>query len=164
MAYDYKLIAQVNSFSELNILLAQNPGVLIGGDKVRFVLQLNEPVAPAFNLAGAELIFRNTMPPGLILDDVRGDGWYLVTIEAHATSPHFAAIGAWLAANWVRLALGTIGITVALGALIASISFLVLAIRAPGTIPETAKWIAIGLGGLAVVGWVAYAAKKKGYL
>jgi hypothetical protein len=112
---DYALIAHADSFDGLNDVLAQNPGSLNSGDKVRFVMQLNTPVAPAFNLAGAELIFDAVMPPGLILDDVRGDGWNTVIIDAHATSPQFAAVGAWLLANWVWVTLGAIGIVVALG-------------------------------------------------
>ena len=157
----YELVAQAGSFDELNQKLAGTGRSLSKGDKVRFWLQLKEPVAPAFNLAGAELIFKPIMPKGLILDDVRGEGWTTVIIEAHATSPQLAAIGAWLAANWVWVTLGAIGIAVALGVLVASAAFLVLAIHAPEAIPQTAMWIALGLGGLAAVGLVAYGVRKK---
>ncbi len=158
---NYQPVAQAGSFDELNTKLAATGGRLNSGDRVRFMLQLKEPLAPAFNLAGAELIFSRIMPKGLILDDVRGEGFTTVIIEAHATSPQLAAIGAWLAANWVWVTLGAIGITVALGVLVASAAFLVLSIHAPEVIPQTAMWIGLGLGGLTAIGLIAYATRKK---
>lgn len=158
---NYQLVAKASSFDELNTELAATGGQLYSGDKVRMILELNEPLAPAFNLAGAELIFSQVMPEGLILDDVHGEGWSTVIIEAHATSPPLAAIGVWLAANWVWVTLGAIGIAVALGVLIYSVSFLVLSVRSPETISKTAMWVAIGVGGLAVIGLIFYASQKK---
>ncbi len=164
MSDNFTLIAQAADFDELNNELAQNPGRLDSGDRVRFTMQLNGPYAPAFNLPGAELLFRDKMPPGLILDDVHGEGWSTVVIEAHATSPWFAAVGAWLVSEWYIIPLVAIGISLILGTAITSISFLVSAVRAPETVPKTAMWIAVGVGGLALISLLAFGAKKKGYI
>jgi hypothetical protein len=160
----YQLIAQGTSFDDLNSKLTANGGRLNSGDKVRFTMELNGPYAPAFNLAGAELLFRDKMPPGLILDDVRGEGMTTVIIDAHATSPWFAAVGAWLVSEWYIIPLIAIGISLILGAAITSIGFAVAFARSPQTIPQTAMWIALGVGGLALIGVIAYGAKKKGYI
>jgi hypothetical protein len=159
----YEVQAQGSSFDQLNSVLSGSNKQLQHGDKVRFVLTLNQAVAHFFDVAGAELIFRSVMPPGLILDDVYSIDASTVGIDAHATSPPFAAIGAWIAANWMWVALGAIGITVALGLLVAGISFLVLSIKSPEAAADTAKWVAIGLGFIAVgiVGIVIFSGKKK---
>lgn len=160
----YQTIAQATSFDDLNKKLTASGGRLSSGDKVRFTMELNGPYAPLFNVAGAELLFRDKMPPGLILDDVRGEGMTTVIIEAHATSPWFAAVGAWLVSEWYIIPLISIGIALILGAAITSIGFAVAFARSPQTIPQTAMWIAIGVAGVAVLGLVAYRAKKKGYI
>ena len=158
----YVVQAKGNSFDALSQSLSTSTRQLQHGDKVRFVLTLNQPIAHLFDVAGAELIFKPIMPPGIILDDVYSMDSLTVGIDAHATSPMFAAIGAWIAANWIYVALGVLGITIALGLLVAGISFLVLAIKSPQTISDTAKWIAIGLVAVSAAGIViAIAGSKK---
>jgi len=156
----YTPIAKATSFDTLSQNLSTSRQQLKHGDKIRFVLNMSQPVAHAFDLAGAELIFRPIMPPGIILDDVYSIDASTVGIDAHATSPMFAAIGAWLAANWVYVTLGAIGITIALGLLVAGVAFLVLAVGSPQTIAETSKWVAIGLGAVAV-GLIGYGIVKS---
>lgn len=160
---EYQLVAQAGSFDELNDILASDNRRLNSGDKVLFTLELNGPEAYLFNLPGAELLFRNRMPPGLVLDDVRAAGWSTVEIHAHATSPWFAAIGAWLVSEWWIIPLISLGIALVLGAIITSIGFSVAAVSAPTIIPQTAMWVALGIAGVAVVGAIAYGAKQKGY-
>lgn len=163
MANEFALIAQAGSFDELNALLQADSRQLNSGDRVRFAIDLNWPIGNLFNVPGAELIFNPVMPPGLILDDVSGSG-STVVVEAHATSPMLAAVGAWLAAHWTWVTLGAIGISIGLAALMASISFLVMSITSPEAAVSTTKWLAIGALGLATIGIVAYGAKKKGYI
>lgn len=152
-------IAKASTFGELKSLLPATE--YPKGTKIRIVMNLNQPVAPAFDLAGAELIFGQMMPEGLDLIDVRGEGWNTAIIDGESDPVVLAAIGAWLAAHWVGLSLALIGITVALGLLLLSVSLLVLAVTAPEVIPSTFKWVAAGLGALAAVLALAYGASKR---
>ena len=96
------------------------------------------PFADAFDLAGAELIFKKFMPPGLRLLDVRGRGRHEVVIRTEVVGGNTAeagqgtaemgfvftlgAVGNFIAANWLGISLVTIGLTFALGLLVASIT------------------------------------------
>ncbi len=103
-----------------------------------FIVQmgLKMPVAKAFDLAGAETLFRRVTPPGMDLVDVHSDGWSTVIVNMRvraeaaqapegsarmAALPAVAAVVAFLAANWKILALLTIGLALTLGFLATSI-------------------------------------------
>lgn len=156
---EFFLIAEANSLLELKRIL---PNLVIPkGERVRFVFDLNVPVAPAFDLAGAENSFRSLMPEGLSLIDVWGEGWYTAIIEAESDPITLAAIGAFLLKHWKLLSLLAIGITTVLGFLFLSISIFVTAVTAPEIISRTAMWVGIGLGSLAVISFVALAVRKR---
>jgi len=136
-------VARAKNFDELVEVI---PDITLPkGDPLRIVLELNLPVAKAFDLPGAELIFEPVMPEGLILEDVYGVGAWKVVIDCRVDPVGLPAVAAWLAANWKILALLAIGIPVALGLLVASVAILVLAIRAP----EVFLGIFIGVGAVA---------------
>lgn len=153
---EFFTVAEAGSFEELDKVLPQLE--IPKGAKVRFVMELNAPVAPAFDLPGAEIIFGGAMPEGLELIDVYGEGWSTAVVEAESDPVHLAAIGTFLVAHWLGLSLAAIGIMVALGFLITSIR--IDATEVAEALPETAKWIAVGLGGIALIGLVSLLAKK----
>lgn len=154
---EFYTVAEAGSFEELKEIM---PDLVIPkGERVRFVMELNQPVAPAFNMPGAELLFRAVIPEGLTLIDVRGEGWTTAIVECESDPIHLAAIGAFLLLHWKALALIAIGITLALGFLILSIR--VDATKAVEAIPEAAKWVAIGLFGAAALGLTYLAIKKR---
>jgi len=120
------------------------------GSKVRIVMDTWAPWA--FDVAGAELIFRPFIPDGLALIDVYGEaGQGIVDMEADP---------AWLLAVLVFIKSHWLAITIAgfvLTAIIASIIVLVKIAVAPA-LPVAA--IAIG-GGLALIGILAAVMAKK---
>lgn len=149
---EYFTVATANSFEELKEIMPRLE--VPKGERVRFVMELNLPVAPLFDLAGAEFIFEAVMPEGLTLIDVYGEGWRTAVIECEADPVWLPAVGAFLLLHWKALSLLAIGIMLALG-------FLILTIRVDVTkavevAPEVLKWLAIGLFGVATVGGVVY--------
>ncbi|RLC72504.1 MAG: hypothetical protein DRI26_02850 [Chloroflexi bacterium] len=123
------------------------------GTPLRAVMDLKLPVASAFDLAGAELLFRPRMPEGVILKDVHSEGPSRVVIEAEVDPAWLLAIVGFIKAHWLAISLISIGLMFTLG-------FLVIAIKlqAPEEvvrpIPEILKWVVIGVcgvGGLLLV-------------
>ena len=122
----WETIAEGDSLETLRTVRSRK---LAKGTRVRFTMTTRAwagiPTARAFDLPGAELIFRPVMPEGMRLLDVHSpDDRELVVVEAEViTNPAVttSAIVAFVAANWFRLSLVAIGITVALGFLVTSI-------------------------------------------
>lgn len=150
---------RASSLGELAELTSQRE--LRPGSPFRITMRLNESIAHAFDLAGAEAIFRPVMPPGLTLVDVHSpDNKRTVVLDsrvdveqAQGAKMRFpvviAAIGAFIATHWVGLSLAVIGITAALG-------FLVASIRGEGValvsaFGDIAKFVVIGIAGLLVL-------------
>lgn len=152
-AEKFVTVAEASSFEELKEIM---PRLQVPkGGRVRFVMELNFPVAPAFDLPGAEIIFRQIMPPGLTLLDVWGEGWRTAVIEFEVDPAWLPAVASFLARNWLHLSLAAIGIVTALG-------FLVLSIRVDVTkVLEALPWVAIGLVSLAVIGLTVVFAKQR---
>ena len=100
----WTLVGEGNSFDDLKLLVANRE--LPKGTRVRFKLKLNMPIGPAFDVAGAELIFKSQMPEGLTLKDVRGDGLWEATIDAEANSPGLMAILLFIKAHWLAIVIG----------------------------------------------------------
>ncbi len=130
-------LGRVSAFSDLPLLFSgnglesiKNVNVdLVPGSIFEIELDLNLPVGPAFDLAGAELVFEPVTPPGLILLDVRGEGfssavirYQVATPSAYGNGPDVfiaaGALGAYLVANWLILSLASMGIFITLGSLI----------------------------------------------
>ena len=119
--------------------IAEGPGIeelrtiaerkLLKGTRVRFIMRTKTwagiPTARAFDLPGAELIFRPVMPKGMKLLDVHSpDDRELVVVKAEVIANPVvttSTIVAFVAANWFKLSLVAIGIMVALGFLVTSI-------------------------------------------
>ena len=154
--------------------IARGPGIeelrtiaerrLAKGTRVRFIMRTKTwagiPTARAFDLPGAEAIFRPMMPRGVKLLDVHSpDGRELVVVEAEViANPAVttSAIVAFVAANWFRLSLVAIGILVALG-------FLVTSIRIDAeVIPHMWAMLLIAVVIIAVVFILARAGVKAG--
>ena len=131
------------------------------GAPVVFELDLRSPVARAFDLAGAESLFRPVMPPGVDLVDVHSSGSSRVVIEgrvsdqAEQAQPGHASQGfavavlpiiGWIGTHWLGISLISIGLFV-------SLAFLISAVRGKSVISgeplndtkDLVKWGAIGL-------------------
>lgn len=115
------------------------------GTQIRFIMQLSMPVAPAFDLAGAELIFRPMMPEGVDLIDVHGEGWRTVVIDAESDPAWLLAILVFIKAHWIALSLIAIGITFTLGVLVAAFKMEAL-VGVVGGVANIMMWTVIGLG------------------
>lgn len=148
-------IATADSFEELAEIMP-NLGIP-KGKRVRVVMQLNAPVAPAFDLPGAELIFEAVMPEGLTLVDVWGEGWSTAVVEMEADPAWLVPIGSYLAIHWVALALAAIGLVI-LGVLIAGV-----AITVTGVIERLPPWGWVAIGSIAIitVGGVIYLLTRR---
>ena len=149
------------SLEELATLDYPNIQLTRGAD-FEVEIDLTLPVAQAFNLAGAEAIFRPQMPDGLELIDVRGEGTNTVVITARIQDvaglgqtaaleilPVLAAIGTFIGAHWLGLSLGSIFVFFAFGPLINRITGKTV-VSEIGDFTDLAKWGAIAL--IALVG------------
>ena len=115
----WKTVASGSSFEDLKTLVPDRE--LKKGDRLKIELTLNQPVARLFDLAGAELMFRGSMPDGLDLIDVYGEGNNKVVIIGEADPIFLVAAVTFIARNWLTLALLSLGITSALGYLVTAI-------------------------------------------
>lgn len=115
------------------------------GTPIRFIMQLNAPVAHAFDLWGVEGIFRPVMPDGVDLIDVHGEGNYTVIIDAEADPAWLLAIIVFIKAHWIALSLIAIGLTLALGLLVAAFKMEAL-VEVVGGAANVMMGAVIGLG------------------
>jgi len=157
---EFWTVAEASSFEELEGIM---PDLEIPkGGRVRITMELTQPVAPAFDLVGAEQLFGGLMPEGLALIDVHGEGWTTVVIEGESDPVRLAAIAAFLVQHWLGLSLAAIGIAATLG-------FLLLAVKVDinkviEAAPSVTKWLAIGAVGAAGIGLLAVLSKKRGVI
>jgi len=131
------------------------------GTPIRVVMELSQPVAFAFNMAGAEAIFRPAMPDGMELVDVHSAGLSTVVVEMRADPAWLLPLVAFVAVRWVGLSLAAIGLMVALGFLIA-----VVKVEAPEELFEALaapkKWIALALIAVAAIVGLRALGKARG--
>lgn len=113
------------------------------GSKLRVIIDLKLPLGWAFDMAGAELIFKPFIPDGMTLIDVYGEGSQGI-IDMEADPAWLLAILAFIKAHWLVIMIAGFVLT----AIIASIIILVKIAIAP-TLPVAA--IAI-VGGLVLMG------------
>lgn len=123
------------------------------GSKLKVIMDLKLPLGWAFDVAGAELIFRPFVPDGMMLIDVYGEGSQGI-VEMEADPAWLLAILAFVKAHWLAITIAGFVLT----AIIASIIILVKISVAP-TLPVAA--IAI-VGGLALAGVLIATSKKRG--
>lgn len=123
------------------------------GSRIKVVMDLKLPLGWAFDVAGAELIFKPFTPDGTTLVDVYGEGSQGI-VELEADPVWLIPVLAFIKAHWLALTIAGFLLT----AIIAAIIVLVKIAVVPAA-PIAA--LAIG-GGLALVGILAMAARKRG--
>lgn len=123
------------------------------GDKMKVVMNLKGPFEWVFDLAGAELVFKPFVPDGMDLVDVYGENGQGI-VEMEADPAWLLLVLAFIKAHWVAIAISGFLLT----ALIASVIVLVKI----GKVPELPVAAIAIVGGLAVVGILAYSMTKGG--
>lgn len=121
------------------------------GSKLRVVMDLKLPLGWAFDVAGAELIFRPFTPEGMTLIDVYGEGGTGI-VEMEADPAWLLGFLVAIRTHWVAISIAGFLIT----AIIATIIILVKIAVAP-SLPIAA--MAIG-GGLVLIGVLAIATAR----
>lgn len=122
------------------------------GSEILVVVDLKLPLGWAFNMPGAELIFRPFIPEGTDLVDVYGEGSE-GTIELEADPVWLLAFLAFIKAHWLA-------ITIA-GFVLATIIALIIVLVKIAVVPALPiAGIAIG-GGLALIGVLALIASRR---
>jgi hypothetical protein len=118
------------------------------GAPLRAVIDLKVPVGPAFDLAGAELVFKSWAPDGTVVTDVHSEGLINAVVEMQADPAWLLAVVAFIKAHWVAILISGL----ALAALVAFIK-----LEAP---EEFVKGIAKGIqwGAIALIALVVLAA------
>lgn len=158
------VVFQAGSLSALEDITAS--ALLEPGSTFVVELQLNQPVASAFNLAGAESVFSPVVPPGLSLVDVRGVGTRTVVVEMRVDdeaeaaasqglmevrsagvvtmgiAPAIAVVARFIAASWITRSLLAIGIFLTLDALVSGVTGRGIVERATGLPTGTVLLIA----------------------
>lgn len=122
------------------------------GSRLQVVIDLKLPLGWAFDMAGAELIFRPFTPDGMTLIDVYGEGSQGI-VEMEADPAWLLAVLAFIQAHWLAITIAGFVLT----AIIAAIIILVKIAVAPA-LPVAA--IAIG-GGLVLIGILAAITAKR---
>ena len=125
------------------------------GTRARIVMDLSLPVGSAFDVAGAEHVFRAFVPDGMEMVDVWGEGNWQGIVEMESDPIFLAPLLAFLASHWVAIAVGGLLLTM----IISSITLLVSAPK------DVAHGFGLGLGksmGLIVLAGGAYLLLKSG--
>lgn len=125
------------------------------GSELRVIMDLNLPLGWAFDLAGAELIFKPFTPEGMTLVDVYGEG-NVGIVEMKADPAWLLAILAFIKAHWVAIIIAGFVLTV----IIAFITVLVKIAVAPA-LPVAAIAIGGALAVIAILGLAAIAQEKR---
>ena len=141
---EWQVVAQGMNIWDLSSTVGELK--LAKGSRLKVVMDLKMPLGWAFDVAGAESIFRPFVPDGMDLVDVYGEGSQGF-IEMEADPAWLLAVLAFIKAHWLAITIAGFLLT----AIIASIIILMKIAVAPA-LPVAA--IAIG-GGLALIGVLA---------
>ncbi|MBA7597127.1 hypothetical protein ES703_04122 [subsurface metagenome] len=137
----WQTVARGDSLDELAATVANFE--LKKGTKIRFEMDLNMPVAFLFDMAGAEHLF--SMPEGVDLVDVYGEGWSKAVVEAEADPAWLVGILVFIRAHWIAIVVGAYLLSVI-------VSFIrMLADIIPDLDLDWLKWIVLGV--VAVLGY-----------
>jgi len=147
----WKVVATGTSFSSLD--MAVEDMLLPKGTRVKVVMDCLPGTSWVFDLAGMENVFRPSMPEGMELIDVWGEG-NKGYVEMEADPPWPVAMIAGLPV-WAWLAIGGVGGLVILGLII---TFIVVMIKVPGAVGYPVALIAGAAGAILLL---AYAASRK---
>jgi len=141
----WQTVAQGTSIFDLESTIGQLE--LTKGTKVRVVMDTWAPWA--FDIAGAELVFKPFVPAGLDLIDVYGEsGQGIVDMEADPA--WLLAVVAFLKAHWLA-------ITIAGFALYVIVSFITVMVKIPAA-AQIPVWLLIGAAA-GIVGLVVLSAR-----
>ena len=143
-------VAQGTSLSDLSAVVEDME--LPSGTRVKVVMDLELPVAWAFDVAGAEHIFRPFVPDGLHLIDVYGEGSKGI-VEMEANSPALFVVVAFLKAHWLALSIAGF-------ALAFLVSLIIISIKVPA-IAQIPIWLLVGAAG-GILGLVYLSSRKGG--
>ena len=151
----WEVWAQGTGLQDLAAVISDRP--LPKGSRARVVLDLTLPVAYAFDLAGAELVFRPFIPDGMDLVDVWGEGARRGIVEMESDPAWLLAILLFLKAHWLAITIGGLLLTTIIG----SITLLVwLAGKAAGP-AGLGFGLMLGLGAVAGGAALLLSGKKK---
>ena len=147
---EWKVVAEGTNIWDLESTVGELE--LPKGSKVKIVMDLKLPLGWAFDVAGAELIFKPFIPEGVSLVDVYGEGSQGI-VEMEADPAWLLPVLAFIKAHWLAITIAGFLLT----AIIASIIILVKIAVAP-TAPIATVAI---VGGLALIGVLAAIAMKR---
>lgn len=122
---------------------------LTKGTKMRVVMDLKLPVGWAFDVAGAELLFKPFVPDGMKLLDVYGEGNQGI-VEMEADPAFLLAVLGFIKAHWLA-------ITIAGVVLAVLVSFIVVMIKVPPVL-QPPIWLLVGAA-VAILGLTLIRAK-----
>lgn len=149
----WELVAEGTSFSTLQALVGDRQ--LPKGTRARVVMELQPSWwATAFNVAGAEALFRPQVPAGMDLVDVYGtDGYGVVEMEADPAflMPFLAAV-----IPWAGIIITTLVVTAALAIIVWRVQVFV-EVAAPIVAPTPGAkmaWATVALVGAVAVGGI----------
>lgn len=146
----WEVVAQGTSIFDLESTVGELE--LPHGSKIKVVLNLTLPLGWAFNLPGAELIFRPFIPDGTDLVDVYGEGSEGI-VELEADPVWLLAFLLFLKAHWLA-------ITIAGFVLATIIALIIVLVKIAVSPALPIAGIAIA-GGLALIGVLALIVSKK---
>lgn len=142
----WETVAEGVNFTQLKAVVADME--LPKGSKVRVVMDTWMPWA--FDVAGAELVFRPFVPDGLDLIDVYGEaGQGIVDMEADP---------AWLVAMLAFIKAHWLAITIAGFVLAAIISFITVMVKVPAA-AQIPIWLLVG-GAIAIISLAVIGARR----
>lgn len=143
----WKTVAEGVSISDLELLVKDM--WLPKGARIKVVMDTWAPWA--FDVAGAELVFRPFIPDGLELIDVYGQGGRGI-VEMEADPAWLIAILAFIKAHWLA-------ITIAGLALYTIISFIRVLVKLPAA-AQIPVWLILGAAA-GIIGLAAISAKGQ---
>ena len=127
----WRIVAEGVSLSDLEATVADME--LTKGTQIRVVMDTWAPWA--FDIAGAELVFKPFIPEGLDLVDVYGEGGQGI-VDMEADPAWLVAMLAFIKAHWLA-------ITIAGFILVAIISFIRVMIKLPA-VAQIPIWLILG--------------------
>lgn len=148
----WQTVAEGTSLYNLSETIADME--LTKGTKIKVVMDLKWPVAWAFDVAGAELIFKPFIPDGVDLIDVYGEGNKGI-VDMEADPIWLGAFVLFIKTHWlaIAIALFTLGIL---------ISFITIAIKVPA-IAQIPIWLVVGaIGGAVGILYLASRTPSRG--
>lgn len=138
----WKTVAVGTSIADLKSSIADIE--LKKGDKIKVVM--DTWTWPAFDIFGAELLFKPFVPEGVDLIDVSGENGYGI-VEMEADPIWFGALLGFIKAHWLAIAIG--------GAILAvSVAFIWIYIKISGIVGAAMPWLMVG--GIFILGYGAF--------